>query len=183
MADAARTRQRILDTALELFTERGFAGTSVADLAGRLGTSKAALYHHFRSKHEILAALLDTPTQRFDELVTQAPRLTDEQLLGRVVDLTAELSPVAGMLDGDPSVHAAQREQLRDRSRNINEALTAALVSAPGDTDARLQAHAAYAVAKHGTHAAVTDLGTAELPATRRATLVSAALRALHPPA
>jgi AcrR family transcriptional regulator len=183
MADAAQTRQRILDLALELFTERGFAGTSVADLAGRLGTSKAALYHHFRSKNEILAALLDAPTRRFDELVTQAPELTAEQLLGRVVDLTAELFAMAGMLDGDPSVHAAQREQLLDRSRDINEALTAALVPPPGDADARLRAHAAYAAAKHGTLAAVTDLGTAELPATSRAALVSAALRALHPPA
>ncbi|BCJ37974.1 TetR family transcriptional regulator [Actinocatenispora thailandica] len=181
MADAAQTRQRILDIALELFTERGFAGTSVADLAGRLGTSKAALYHHFRSKNEILAALLEAPTRRFDELVAQASELTDEQLLGRVVDLTAELFAVAGVLDGDPSVQAAQRAQLLDRSRDINQALTAALVAPPGDADARLRAHAAYAAAKHGTLAAVADLGTTELPATSRTALVTAALRALHP--
>jgi AcrR family transcriptional regulator len=48
VADDPGTRARILAIALELFAEQGFAGTSVADIAGRLGTTKAALYYHFR---------------------------------------------------------------------------------------------------------------------------------------
>jgi AcrR family transcriptional regulator len=44
------TRQRILDIARELFATQGYAGTSIAHIATRLGTTKAALYYHFQSK-------------------------------------------------------------------------------------------------------------------------------------
>ncbi|WP_117236871.1 TetR/AcrR family transcriptional regulator [Thermus sediminis] len=48
------TRTRILEEAAKLFTEKGYEATSVQDIAQALGLSKAALYHHFRSKEEIL---------------------------------------------------------------------------------------------------------------------------------
>ncbi|AEG33034.1 regulatory protein TetR [Thermus thermophilus SG0.5JP17-16] len=48
------TRTRILQEAAKLFTEKGYEATSVQDLAQALGLSKAALYHHFGSKEEIL---------------------------------------------------------------------------------------------------------------------------------
>ncbi len=48
------TRDRILEEAAKLFTERGYEATSVQDIALALGLSKAALYHHFRSKEEVL---------------------------------------------------------------------------------------------------------------------------------
>jgi AcrR family transcriptional regulator len=54
---AASTRQRILDAALDLFTEKGFDGTSLREIAQRLGVTKAALYYHFASKDDILMAL------------------------------------------------------------------------------------------------------------------------------
>lgn len=54
---APSTRERILDIALELFTEHGYDKTSLRDIAERLGTTKAALYYHFKSKAEILLEL------------------------------------------------------------------------------------------------------------------------------
>lgn len=51
------TRQRILDVALELFTEQGYDGTSLREIAERLGVTKAALYYHFASKEDVLLAL------------------------------------------------------------------------------------------------------------------------------
>lgn len=51
------TRERILDVALELFTEQGYDGTSLREIAERLGVTKAALYYHFESKEDILLAL------------------------------------------------------------------------------------------------------------------------------
>jgi AcrR family transcriptional regulator len=51
------TRERILDVALELFTDQGFDGTSMREIAARLGISKPAIYYHFASKEEILMAL------------------------------------------------------------------------------------------------------------------------------
>ena len=55
--DASSTRERILDVALDLFTEKGFDGTSLREIAERLGVTKAALYYHFASKDDILLAL------------------------------------------------------------------------------------------------------------------------------
>ena len=55
--DAASTRERILDVALDLFTDQGYDGTSLREIAERLGVTKAALYYHFASKEDILMAL------------------------------------------------------------------------------------------------------------------------------
>ena len=51
------TRERILDIALDLFTEQGYEKTSLRQIAERLGFSKAAIYYHFPSKEDILMAL------------------------------------------------------------------------------------------------------------------------------
>jgi AcrR family transcriptional regulator len=51
------TRERILDAALDLFIEKGFDKTSLREIAGQLGVTKAALYYHFASKEDILMAL------------------------------------------------------------------------------------------------------------------------------
>jgi AcrR family transcriptional regulator len=55
--DANSTRERILDVALDLFVTQGYDGTSLREVAERLGVTKAALYYHFKSKEDILLAL------------------------------------------------------------------------------------------------------------------------------
>ncbi len=63
------TRTRILDAALELFSEHGFDGTTLQQIADRLGFTKAALYYHFRSKDELLEALLTPAIAGLEELL------------------------------------------------------------------------------------------------------------------
>ncbi|WP_426571257.1 TetR/AcrR family transcriptional regulator [Aquihabitans sp. McL0605] len=58
-AHGPSTRDRILDVAVDLFTEQGYEGTSLREIAEPLGFTKAALYYHFKSKEEILRALLE----------------------------------------------------------------------------------------------------------------------------
>jgi AcrR family transcriptional regulator len=53
----SNTRERILEVALDLFTEQGYDGTSLREIAAKLGVTKAALYYHFESKEDILQAL------------------------------------------------------------------------------------------------------------------------------
>ena len=53
----SNTRERILAVALDLFTEQGYDGTSLREIAAKLGVTKAALYYHFESKEDILQAL------------------------------------------------------------------------------------------------------------------------------
>jgi AcrR family transcriptional regulator len=48
-----QTRQAIVTAALTLFAERGFAATSVQDIAGQAGVTKGAFYHHFDSKNAV----------------------------------------------------------------------------------------------------------------------------------
>ena len=55
--EAGSTRERILDVALDLFIEKGFDGTSLREIAEKLGFTKAALYYHYASKDDILMAL------------------------------------------------------------------------------------------------------------------------------
>jgi AcrR family transcriptional regulator len=53
----SETRERILDAALDLFTQQGYDKTSLRDLATRLGITKAALYYYFERKEDILIEL------------------------------------------------------------------------------------------------------------------------------
>jgi len=54
-----KRRQDILDTALDLFVHRGYAGTSVRDIAGSLKISPSLLFHYFNSKEDILTELME----------------------------------------------------------------------------------------------------------------------------
>lgn len=55
--EARSTRDRILDVALDLFVDQGYEGTSLREIAERMGFTKAALYYHFASKEDILLEL------------------------------------------------------------------------------------------------------------------------------
>ena len=63
---AKDTRERILAAALELFSERGFAGTNIRELSASLGMGKSSLYRHFESKEAIWNALLDEMIAYYD---------------------------------------------------------------------------------------------------------------------
>jgi AcrR family transcriptional regulator len=54
---SASTREKILDVALDLFTDQGFDGTSMREIAQRLSITKPSIYYHFASKEDILLAL------------------------------------------------------------------------------------------------------------------------------
>jgi AcrR family transcriptional regulator len=60
------TRERIIDEALRLFAERGYAATSVAEIEAASGLSPGAggLYRHFKSKYEVLAAAMNEHAAR-----------------------------------------------------------------------------------------------------------------------
>jgi len=55
---AARTRRRILDAGLHVFSKRGYERASMDDIALELEATKGLLYHYFRSKEDLLKAVL-----------------------------------------------------------------------------------------------------------------------------
>ena len=58
------TREKILETALTLFAREGYAGTSMADIAGELGITKGALYRHYAGKRDIFESILRRMEER-----------------------------------------------------------------------------------------------------------------------
>ena len=57
-ADGQRTRQAILDAALDLFAEKGYFGTSLREVAATVGVRESALYHYFPGKESLFEALI-----------------------------------------------------------------------------------------------------------------------------
>ena len=56
---AKDTKERILAAALEMFSQNGYTGTNIRELAASLGMGKSSMYRHFESKEEIWNTLLD----------------------------------------------------------------------------------------------------------------------------
>jgi AcrR family transcriptional regulator len=102
----ASTREKILDVALDLFTDQGFDGTSMREIAERLHISKPAIYHHFASKEDILMAL----HMRMHELGRAA--------LARLTGQTVTLQIWGSLLDELLDQMVAQRKIFLMHERN-----------------------------------------------------------------
>ncbi len=63
--DAEKTRQSILDAALEVFYRRGVTRTTLAEVAAEAGVTRGAVYWHFKDKYELYFTLYDNLTARF----------------------------------------------------------------------------------------------------------------------
>ncbi|GAB2677938.1 hypothetical protein GCM10027271_43610 [Saccharopolyspora gloriosae] len=88
-SSAIRTRQRVLEAARALFLERGYAGTSIRDIAEHLEMTKAALYYHFPAKEDLLRELVAPVAVELTACVRAAESRAEPRrdLLRRVVDL------------------------------------------------------------------------------------------------
>ena len=62
------TKEKILDEALTLFAENGYDGTSVEQIANKVGIKAPSLYKHFKGKEDILNALIDSAEMRYEEV-------------------------------------------------------------------------------------------------------------------
>lgn len=84
----ATAAEEILDAAAELFTTRGYAGTSTRAIADAVGIRQASLYHYFSTKDEILTALLEATVQAPLALARQLAE-ADGAPIDRLVRLAA----------------------------------------------------------------------------------------------
>lgn len=103
------TRRRLIDVAVELFTHRGVAGTSLQIISDELGLTKSAIYHHFRTREELLSAVLEPIISEVASLVDAAslPRSAQaraERLLVGYAALAVRHRQVFPLLTGDPVV-------------------------------------------------------------------------------
>ena len=66
-----KTLENILSVSAKLFTEKGYEKTSIQDIINELGMSKGAIYHHFKSKEEILNAIFLYHSNQLEQLLNQ----------------------------------------------------------------------------------------------------------------
>jgi AcrR family transcriptional regulator len=67
-----RTQQKLLDAALEAFSENGFKGTSTRDIAERAGVHHPLITYHFRNKEELWRAAADRIFRKFNRAINEA---------------------------------------------------------------------------------------------------------------
>lgn len=79
-----QTRQRILDTAEQLFLARGYAGTAIDEILAETGLTKGAFFHHFKSKGDLAYALVERFWERdivlFKDFAAKAKALAETPL-------------------------------------------------------------------------------------------------------
>lgn len=114
--------EQILETALTLFQERGFAAVGVAELGERAGVSGPAIYRHFGSKDEILATLFD---RAMDRLLMHTPAARDddpelglrELVAAQVQFVLEDPAQLAVYIREDRSLAEADRRRIHRRQR------------------------------------------------------------------
>ena len=82
---AARAQTRIINAALELFAEHGVGGTSLQMIADALGVTKAAVYHQFKTKDEIVLAAAEAELAKLEAALDAAEAEPDPRAARDVV--------------------------------------------------------------------------------------------------
>jgi AcrR family transcriptional regulator len=121
------SRDKILDAAEDLFARRGFAGIGMREVADTAGLGKSSLFHHFRSKAELYAAVVGRILDHLDEQLTAAlaaggdPLVRFDRWLDTLIDNFGKHPTYARLLlrslfEDDELTGAGEEEQHADRT-------------------------------------------------------------------
>ncbi len=120
---SSTTRERIVDEAMHLFSEHGYAATSIAKIEAAAGLTPGAggIYHHFASKEAVLAAGIERQLARLGAL------REIRSVLGSLGDLTAELTLTAryvlAELDSESELLRILASDARSRPQMLRSAV------------------------------------------------------------
>jgi AcrR family transcriptional regulator len=167
---AAQTR--IITAALDLFGEHGVSGTSLQMIADRIGVTKAAVYHQFNTKEEIVIAVVEVDFVGLESALDAAEvepdrRRAREVLLSWVIDMAVQRRRIVSALQQDPVIVRLLAKHgpflaLMDRLFNI-------LTGGDPSTSARVRgAMISAAIGGAVTHPLVMDLDDETLRAEMR---------------
>jgi AcrR family transcriptional regulator len=133
---AAARRERVLAAALDAFASGGYASTSMGEIAGRAGVTRAVLYDHFASKQSLYLAVLEERNRAF--LAHVGARITGggsaRDRMRETIETVfgfAEREPAAWQLlfgdgaSGDPAVEKARRRVHDDLAAAVRALLAA----------------------------------------------------------
>jgi AcrR family transcriptional regulator len=153
---------RIIDAALVLFAERGVSGTSLQMIADAIGVTKAAVYHQYRTKDEIVLAVAEVVLAGLEAGVTAAEAQRSrsrarEVLIAHMSALAVENRRIASVLQRDPVMLRFLDEH--EPFRRVMERLNRVLMGGAATPQARLRAATlAAAIAGAVIHPLVVDL-------------------------
>ena len=132
--------EQVLLVAARAFTERGYDGTSMEDLAARLGITKSAIYHHVSSKEELLRLATDRALDGLSEVTAEAVAMDGkaidrlEHAVRRSVEVLIDDLPYVALLlrlRGNTPAEKRAIERRRELDHAISDLVTQAL--AEGD--------------------------------------------------
>ena len=110
------TREKILDEALTLFADNGYDGTSVEDIAEKVGIKAPSLYNHFKGKEDILNALIDMAETRYEEF------FGSDKHIGKLAESKEEFIQTAiqkiSFTMRDPIIRKMRKFLVREQFRN-----------------------------------------------------------------
>lgn len=136
-------REQILDTALLLFRKQGYEATSTREIGEETGTSKANVYHHFRTKDGLLHALLDPIFEEVEALLQRhkpTPNGSPEQraVLEEYFDLILEHRELVTMLASDMAV--LSHPEIGQRTLKLNDDLMALVAGSESGVEGQVRA-------------------------------------------
>nr|WP_037283398.1 TetR/AcrR family transcriptional regulator [Saccharibacillus sacchari] len=125
-----QTIEHILNVSATLFSKKGFEKTSIQDIITELGLSKGAVYHHFKSKDDILEAVMrkrfDYATRRMQELIANTQAANSKDRLIRILEqMVADLEIhtmdqiLAAQIKNPQFVVAGIKESVQKDARTI----------------------------------------------------------------
>jgi len=161
-ASYSPAKTRIVDAALALFAEHGVGGTSLQMIADTIGVTKAAVYHQYNTKDEIVLAVAQVVLALLESAATLAEAERSrararEVLIGAMVDLAVERRQLAGVLQRDPVMlrFLQEHEPFRQVMVRVNRLLMGGASGAPARVRAAILA---AAIAGAVVHPLVLDL-------------------------
>ena len=136
-------QSRILHAALDLFADHGVSGTSLQMIADAVGVTKAAVYHKFKTKEEIVIAVAEMELATLENALEAAEAQADsvgarKVLLSEVVGMAVERRRWVRALQNDPVMVRLLGEH--EPFRNLITRLYAILLNEADDTEARISA-------------------------------------------
>jgi AcrR family transcriptional regulator len=125
-------RERIVLAGLDLFTERGYDDTTVAQITERAGITKSTFFRHFPDKRELLAAGQETLSRLLSEGIAAAPADTTplEAVAAGLERASGEMGPVNREIGPRISAAVAASTELQERAVLKNVGLAAAMTEA-----------------------------------------------------
>lgn len=90
------TRSKIIESAIKLFSTRGFNAARVDDICKDAGISKGAFYHHFESKQALFLALLDGWLQTIDNAIEASKEMTVPETFMQMTEAFPYIFETAG---------------------------------------------------------------------------------------